>query len=115
MVRVILIPIALISISFSALAERATLNNSKIEFVAVNGAEDAPNPGTTCIRVTEQIPESCNGYMAIPNNNNSLISAALHAKATGKDVWIHYEVPASAQHCPGIVFTNCTVSSIGLR
>ncbi|MFD1878241.1 hypothetical protein ACFSF3_15220 [Vibrio chagasii] len=91
-------------------------DNTKVVFVAVNGGTDSANPGTSCIKVSSAVSSSCDsGYIAIPNNNKALLSASLQAKATNTNVWLNYNSAAVKQHCPGLVFTNCTVSSIALK
>jgi len=91
-------------------------NNTKITFVVVNGGLDSPNPGVTCIQVSDPLSASCTkGYVAIKGSNKELLSAALHAKATGSNIWLNYDDAAGQQHCPGITYTNCAVSSIGLK
>ena len=74
-------------LTFSVNAEMLAVNNTKVDEIVVNGGSDTANPGVTCIRVTSQISSQCvDGYIGIPNNNAQLISAALAAKASGKDV-----------------------------
>lgn len=103
-------------LSSISLGEGLVVDNIKIEFVMVNGGSDSPNIGTTCIKVSATLPETCAGqFVAIKNNNKALLSAALHAKATGSNIWFYYETDAGSNHCPGQVFTPCAVNSIGLR
>ena len=84
-----------------------------ITAVAVNGAGDVRNPGTTCVRIADPTAASCvGGFVAIPNNNKLLIATALMSKSTASKVWLYYEDKGSSQHCPGLVFTPCNVISI---
>ncbi len=88
----------------------------KINLVAVHGGADTLNPGTTCFTIDVAVSSSCvASYIAIPNNNNELLSALLHAKATGGDVNVYYRDNSSQQHCPGIVFTPCEAISVQLQ
>ena len=106
----------LTSLSINAAATEQFLDNEKITFVAVNGGVDSSNPGTTCLRIKSDISAICaGGWVAIKNNNKELLSAALHAKATERDVWFYFEDSFGSNHCPGKVFTNCVVNSIGLK
>lgn len=100
----------------SVFGQSPVIDNIKVTFVAVNGGTDSPNQGTTCIKVSATLPAACAGqFVAIKNNNKELISAALHAKATGRDIWLYYDPNAGSNHCPGQVFTPCAVNSIGLK
>ncbi|CCN49415.1 exported hypothetical protein [Vibrio nigripulchritudo MADA3029] len=103
-------------VSLSAVAEMRVSDNTRVVFVAVNGGSDSHNSGTSCIKVSNVVSSSCeSGFIAIPNNNKALLSAALQAKATNVDVWVNYNNASVRQHCPGLVFTHCTVSSIALK
>jgi hypothetical protein len=84
--------------------------------VAVNGGTDTLNPGTTCIRLAEAPAQACtSGFLYIPNNNKHLVVAALTAKASNARVAVYYVADAQAGHCPGHVFTPCSVISINQR
>jgi len=114
------LPIAIALICASIATSHAEMlvsdNNTKIIFVSVNGGTDSPNPGTTCIKVSDTVSENCTaGFIAIPRNNKELLSAAFQAKATSSSIWLNYSDSADQQHCPGQSFTNCTVSGIGLK
>jgi len=86
-----------------------------ITAVSVNGGSDSANPGTSCVRIANPVVAACTGgVVAIQNNNKQLIAAALQAKATGSKVWFYYS-DAGNFHCPGLVFTPCSVISIELR
>jgi hypothetical protein len=88
---------------------------SKIDIVFVNGGADSPNPGTTCIKLTNAVSASCggSGLIAIPNNNSKLLAAALTVKATDGVAWVYYQETGASQHCPGIAVTTCNLISIG--
>lgn len=105
-----------IGASLAVAAEGAT-DNTTITFVSVNGGADSANSGNTCITVANPVSASCTGgYVAIPNNNPQLLSAALTAKSTGAKVWFYYaDTGATTFHCPGLAFTPCSVISIGIR
>lgn len=108
---------ALSLFSLIAYSEAFTVE-TKITMVAVNGATDTVNPGTSCIAVSTPISGACTGgYVAIKNNNKQLLAAALSAKATNNNVWIYYydEGATAKFHCPGLVFTPCSVVSIAIR
>lgn len=88
----------------------------KMNLVAVHGGADTLNPGTTCFTIDVAVSSTCAaGFIAIPNNNNQLLSALLHAKATGGDVNVYYRDNSSQQHCSGIVLTPCEAISIQLQ
>jgi hypothetical protein len=53
------------------------------------------------------------GYVALPNNNKLLLSAALQAKASGNKLWLYY-VDTGNFHCPGRAMTPCGAISIEL-
>lgn len=94
-------------------AAQQTVNETTIAAVTVNGGTDTVNAGTTCIRVTNTLSSTCTaGYVAIPNNNKSLVAAALLNKATASKVWLYYDDAAGSNHCPGRVFTPCSIISI---
>lgn len=95
-----------------AVADMVTVETT-ITAVAVNGAGDVANQGTTCVRIADPTTASCvGGYVAIPNNNKLLIATALMSKSTASKVWLYYTDAGSSQHCPGLVFTPCSVISI---
>lgn len=96
-----------------AFGQNQFINGITITAVAVNGGTDTVNPGTTCIMVSAPVSAGCSaGYLAIQNNNKELIAAALQARATGKNIWLYYEDAIGSYHCPGLVFTPCSVISI---
>ncbi|TVZ37842.1 hypothetical protein P886_2188 [Alteromonadaceae bacterium 2753L.S.0a.02] len=101
--------------SSAVLSAQVVVGDTKIQYVLVNGGEDSPNSGTTCIKISDSVRDTCNGYVAVINNNQALLSAALHAKATGNSVWFYYDDNKGNNHCPGAVFTPCALNSIGLR
>lgn len=89
------------------------LADAAISAVAVNGGQDTPNPGTTCIQLNPAVSAACTGgYVAILNNNKQLIAAALLSKATASKVDLYYSDATGSNHCPGFVFTPCVVISI---
>lgn len=111
--RILLGSLSLIAVS--AIGAEQFANNVRIESVAVNGGIDAANSGTTCIRLNVPVVASCtNGYIAIRNNNKHLVSSALLAKTTGANATVYYD-DAGSFHCPGFVYTSCSVSTIELR
>jgi hypothetical protein len=112
--KLVLFSLFLLS-TLGASAERRVLDNKRITFVLVNGAQDSPNSGTTCVKIDSGLVDACRGFAAIKNNNQELLSAALHAKATERGVWFYYDDNHGSNHCPGHVFTPCAVISIGLR
>lgn len=95
-----------------SVADQVTVQTT-ITAVAVNGAGDVVNQGTTCLQIADAVSASCpGGFVAIPNNNKLLIATALMSKSTASKVWLYYEDKGSSQHCPGLVFTACNVISI---
>lgn len=99
-----------------AFAAGYTLDGVTISSVAVNGGTDTNNPGTTCVKISAPVVAACpNGMVAIQNNNKLLIGAALQAKATSSKVWFYYDDAAGSFHCPGHVFTPCSVVSIEIK
>jgi hypothetical protein len=99
----------------SVMAETAVIDNVTITQVHVNGAADTKNPGTTCINISAVLPGICTGaFIAIPNNNSELISAALTAKVSSSNTRVYYDDTGS-YHCPGAVFTPCSVISIAIK
>lgn len=104
-------------VSIPAFAQGLTVDNSPtVAEVYVNGGADTVNPGTTCLRVSVPVSAACTaGVLAIPNNNKQLFAAALTAKATGSKIWLYYDDNAGSLHCPGAVFTPCSVISISLK
>ena len=108
---------ALIIGGFAASAQAALTNlfDTTITTVSVNGGADSVSPGTSCIQLAIAVPAACNGWVAIPNNNKQLIAAALTSKTTGTKINLYYETAAGSNHCPGYVFTPCSVISIVMR
>ncbi len=106
-------------ISFNAVAASQIQDNTKIITVFVNGGIDTKNPGLTCLQISSEVSPSCKGFIAIKNHNRELLAAALQAKTTGSKVWIYYEDADVNEkkplHCPGQVYTNCSLISIGIR
>lgn len=107
--------IAVITFSVATLAGAGAqiVENTTISAVAVNGGIDTANPGTTCIRVASPVPAACTaGYVAIPNNNRHLVATALMSKASSSRVSVYLVDDHGSNHCPGRVFTPCSVISI---
>ena len=99
-----------------AIAAQQILDGVLISSVSLNGGIDTTNPGTTCVRILTPVLAACpSGYVAIQNNNKQLIAAALQAKATSSSVWFYYDDAGASFHCPGKVFTPCSVVSIELK
>jgi hypothetical protein len=97
-------------------AEDFTIQNANLREVFLNAGQDASNSGTTCFKLENTISLRCiGGFIAVKNNNSVIISSLLHAKATGKPVWIYYDDNQGSNHCPGLVFTPCVINSIGLN
>jgi hypothetical protein len=95
-----------------AVAGQVTVETT-ITAVAVNGGGDVVNQGTTCVLIADPVTSACvGGFVAIPNNNKLLIATALMSKSTASKVWFYYADEGSSQHCPGLVFTPCSVISI---
>jgi hypothetical protein len=93
----------------------AITNETSLITVAVNGGADTLNPGTSCIQLAEP-PAGCPaGFLYIPNNNKHLVAAAIAAKASSNRVTVYYVAAAAAGHCPGYVFTPCSVISINQK
>lgn len=87
--------------------------DTTISTVAVNGGQDGPNPGTTCIQLKVPVASACSErFIAIQNNNRQLLATALLSKTTASTVNVIYEDSAGANHCPGLVWTPCAVISI---
>lgn len=106
---------ALLAHSAEPFAGEAYLDNTTIESVSVNGGTDTANPGTSCIKVSNPISPACNGgYVAIPNNNKSLLAAALQAKAGNSNIFLYY-FDVGNFHCPGFALTSCSVVTIQLK
>jgi hypothetical protein len=87
----------------------------QISEVAVSGGPDTANPGLTCIKLDVAVAPTCNGYIAIPNNNSKLVNAALMAKMLDRPMGVFYDVEASTTpqlHCPYLVFTSCSAITI---
>ena len=74
-------------LSMPAFAGATGVNDTTIKQIAVNGGADSSNPGLTCIQLPDavgvsQLSAACvGGWIAIQNNNKSLIAAALTARA----------------------------------
>lgn len=99
-----------------AFATSFMLADVGIASVMVHGGADTTNPGTTCIKVSVPVAAAClGGWVAINNNNKLLISASMQAKATGGKGAFYYDDAAGSFHCPGNVFTPCSVISIELK
>jgi hypothetical protein len=99
----------------AAMAEQYIVPETTILGAAVNGGTDTVNPGTSCVRLSSPVAPVCTaGYIAVPNNNKQLLSAALQARGTGSTIWIYY-ADGGNFHCPGLVFTPCGVISIELK
>jgi uncharacterized membrane-anchored protein len=114
--KLVLVAALVLSLPAAALTGQAITNDSTLAEVAVNGGTDTLNPGTTCIKLTEPVTPSCPaGFLYIPNNNRQLVSAALMAKASNSRVAVYYISNAATGHCPGHVFTQCSVVSIFVR
>lgn len=86
-----------------------------ISMEMVNGGADTVNPGTTCIQTTPAANACAGGYIYIPNNNKQLLAAALGANASKAKVFVQYATDASSGHCPGQVFTTCSLNSLGIK
>jgi hypothetical protein len=112
--KIRIVCVGLVLLSALSFGQEQYLDKKNITFVAVNGQTSSPNSGVTCVKVNSGLVSQCLGYVAIKDNNEALLSAALHAKATGNQVWFYYEDAAGKNHCPGKVFTPCAVNSIGL-
>jgi len=99
------------------LAAAQFLEGVSVTEVMVNGGADTTNPGVTCIRFSIQGLGNCSSsWVGIPNNNRSLLSAALLAKSTNAAVNVYYTYDVTpALHCPGQVNTPCSLNSITLR
>lgn len=96
--------------------EEKYIDSTSVDHVAVNGGVDTNNPGTSCIKVLSGASSQCpQGFIGIPNNNEKLLSAALTANAAGKVVWLYYEDSSTNLHCPGLVFTPCSLISIMIK
>ena len=109
--------LGLAAASMTGMANQPQIQDTTIAQVSVNGGSDTENVGVTCVRVTGVVSSTCQaGWVAIKNNNKLLIAAALQAKATGALVWFYYDdAGATSLHCPGHVFTPCTVISISVK
>ena len=109
----LIIAAACVSLAVQSHAAGLTINATTITTVSVNGGADTINPGTTCIRISSAVSGACtSGFVAIPNNNKLLIAAALLNKTAGSTVWLYYDDATGSNHCPGQVFTPCSVVSI---
>ena len=86
---------------------------AKIARVFVNAGADGPNAGTTCFQMAATVAPACPyGLIAIPNNNERLISAALANRAAdesarysqqrvdGGVAFVYYFDDAPLAHCP---------------
>jgi len=97
-------------------ATQQYVEDTSIASVMVNGGADTVNPGTTCIQITSGLPAACaGGFVAIPNNNRQLVATALLSKTNGQRVWLYFDDATGSNHCPGLVFTPCSVISIGSK
>jgi hypothetical protein len=97
----------------------ATVNATTIYSVSVTGtAGDSPTQaGTACMRISNisALLAACSsGFIAIPNSNKQLVSAAMANKLTGSQGWVAYFVDAVPNkfHCPYQVYTSCGLISI---
>lgn len=99
----------------AVIAETFIINETTIENVVINGGQDSPNAGTSCIKLAAPISAACSGYLAIRNNNKELISAVLTAKSSNAKVWVSYYNQQPSLHCPDVVVTTCALSSIMLK
>ena len=101
------------------MADMPIIDTATITQGHVNGATDTKNPGTSCISVSvsepQILPAVCSGgYIAIPENNSELISAALTAKVSSSNIRLYFD-DSGSYHCPGLVFTPCSVISIAIK
>lgn len=113
---VIAVAAAVVSTVPPAYAAGQVIDGVTVTGVAVSGGSDTQNPGTTCVTISMPLVAACSsGYVAIQNNNKQLTAAALQAKATSSKVWLYYDDSAGPFHCPGHVFTPCSVVSIELK
>lgn len=83
--------------------------------IATSGNSTA-NPGLSCIKIANVDGANCTaGYVAILNHDKELLSAAYLVKATGtSNPWIYFvDTKGKQYHCPGLVFTDCSLISIG--
>ena len=112
--RVIALAAGIVGALFASMSVAGQVTvETAITAVAVNGGGDVVNQGTACLRIADPVSASCpSGFVAIPNNNKLLIATALMSKSTASKVWLYYVDDASSQHCPGLVFTPCSVISI---
>lgn len=97
------------------IAETFIITDTAVESVIINGGEDSPNIGTSCIKLADPISATCSGYIAIRNNNKELISAVLTSKASNIRVWVSYYDQQPILHCPDVAVTTCALSSIMLK
>ena len=105
--------VACLSMAGFSFAAAVVVDNTTISAVVVNGGADTSNPGTTCIQITNPVSPACSGgYIAIRNNNQHLLSAAMSNKTTGSRVRLMYVDAGTSNHCPFLVFTPCSVESI---
>ena len=108
--------VALAGFFAPAFADQPTILDTLISQVKVNGGTDTANNGTTCVTLTAAVSSACTlGWVAIPNNNKTLIAAALQAKAMGTSVSVFYDTAGASFHCPGEAFTPCSVISISIK
>lgn len=114
--KMMFVIVIVLCIPHTIYAEQKTVDDVMITFLAVSGGQDTVSPGTTCFKVSGPVSPACTGeFVAIPNNNKQLVSAALTAKASGSKVWVYYVDSASELHCPGVQFTPCSVISIAIK
>ncbi|WP_377160392.1 hypothetical protein ACFJIX_12395 [Roseateles sp. UC29_93] len=104
-----------VAVAMTASAAENTFITGPIQEVIVNGGADTVNGGLSCIAMAG-LPEQCRGFVAIPNGNKSLLSAALMSRAKGGDSRVYMQFDTTQNHhCPGIAFTSCQAISISLK
>lgn len=108
-----------IAILFTAISVAAltwiTRDQVIISLVMVNGGTDTLNPGTSCIQIDPPASECTGGYIYIPNNNKQLLGAAISANTSKARSYVQFVSDAQSGHCPGQVFTNCSLNSLGIK
>ena len=92
-----------------------SIDDATVSLVMVNGGSDSLNSGTTCIQTTPAADACTGGYIYIPNNNKQLLAAALTANASRAKVYLQYASDGPSGHCPGQVFTTCSLNSLGVK
>lgn len=98
-----------------AFASSLSVDTTTIRQLAVNGGADTAEPGVTCIQLTVAPVASCQGWIAIKNDNKSLTAAALTSRATKSNIQMFYSDSAGVSACPGLVMTPCSVISIFIK